>query len=137
MVAQCKEPNGGLDGPLRVWVKGEEYPGLAVSRSLGDSVAEGVGVISEPEIMVKDIDGTAKYVVLASDGVWDYLNGEDIIDIVTPFFLRGDPENAAKEIVSEATRMWETDGIERDDITVVVAFIGEVGKGKGEKKETF
>ena len=61
MVAQCKEPNGGLDGPLRVWAKGEEYPGLAVSRSLGD------GVISEPEIMVKDIDGTAKYVVLASD----------------------------------------------------------------------
>lgn len=137
VVAQCKEPNGELDGPFRVWVKGEEYPGLAVSRSLGDSVAESVGVISEPEIIVKDIDSTAKYIVLASDGVWDYLSGEDIIDIVTPFFLRGDPGNAAKEIVSEATKLWEKDGIGRDDITVIVSFIGEPNKGKGLKKETF
>ena len=137
MVAQCKEPNGELDGPFRVWVKGEEYPGLAVSRSLGDSVAESVGVISEPEIIVKDLDSTVKYIVLASDGVWDYLSGDDIIDIVTPFFLRGDPGNAAKEIVSEATKMWEKDGIERDDITVIVSFIGEPNKGKVVKKETF
>ena len=137
VVAQCKEPNGELDGPFRVWVKGEEYPGLAVSRSLGDSVAESVGVISEPEIIVKDLDSTVKYIVLASDGVWDYLSGDDIIDIVTPFFLRGDPGNAAKEIVSEATKMWEKDGIERDDITVIVSFIGEPNKGKVVKKETF
>ena len=136
-MAQCKEPNGELDGPFRVWVKGEEYPGLAVSRSLGDSVAESVGVISEPEIIVKDLDSTVKYIVLASDGVWDYLSGDDIIDIVTPFFLRGDPGNAAKEIVSEATKMWEKDGIERDDITVIVSFIGEPNKGKVVKKETF
>ena len=136
-MAQCKEPNGELDGPFRVWVKGEEYPGLAVSRSLGDSVAESVGVISEPEIIVKDLDSTVKHIVLAYDGVWDYLSGDDIIDIVTPFFLRGDPGNAAKEIVSEATKMWEKDGIERDDITVIVSFIGEPNKGKVVKKETF
>ena len=108
-----------------------------MSRSLGDSVAESVGVISEPEIIIKDLDSTAKYIVLASDGVWDYLSGDDIIDIVTPFFLKGDPGNAAKEIVSEATKMWEKDGIERDDITVIVSFIGEPNKGKVVKKETF
>ena len=33
--------------------------------------------------------------------------------------------------------MWEKDGIERDDITVIVSFIGEPNKGKVVKKETF
>ena len=38
-------------GPHRVWMKDENIPGLAMSRSFGDTVAHQVGVISEPEIM--------------------------------------------------------------------------------------
>ncbi len=36
------------NGPYRVWLKHENYPGLAMSRSIGDFVAEGVGVIPLP-----------------------------------------------------------------------------------------
>ena len=43
------------DLPFRVWKKGCDYPGLAVSRSLGDKIAEEIGVISEPEIIEIDI----------------------------------------------------------------------------------
>ena len=35
-------------GPNRVWLKDAELPGLAMSRSLGDYVAQSVGVIPEP-----------------------------------------------------------------------------------------
>lgn len=35
-------------GPFRVWLKTENFPGLAMSRSIGDFVASTVGVISEP-----------------------------------------------------------------------------------------
>lgn len=35
-------------GPLRVWLKHEDIPGLAMSRSFGDEVASRVGVIAEP-----------------------------------------------------------------------------------------
>lgn len=35
-------------GPARVYLKFEEYPGLAMSRSIGDMVAHSVGVSSEP-----------------------------------------------------------------------------------------
>lgn len=35
-------------GPYRVWVKNETFPGLAMSRSLGDYVATSVGVTFEP-----------------------------------------------------------------------------------------
>lgn len=36
------------EGPFRVWLKDEDTPGLAMSRSLGDSVAKTVGVIYQP-----------------------------------------------------------------------------------------
>ena len=35
-------------GPLRVWLKNEDIPGLAMTRSFGDEVASRVGVICEP-----------------------------------------------------------------------------------------
>ena len=38
-------------GPLRVWLKSEDTPGLAMTRSFGDSMAAQVGVHSQPEII--------------------------------------------------------------------------------------
>ena len=35
-------------GPARVWLKDDDVPGLAMSRSFGDRVAASVGVIAEP-----------------------------------------------------------------------------------------
>lgn len=35
-------------GPSRVWVKSGEYPGLAMSRSLGDFLAKSVGCTCAP-----------------------------------------------------------------------------------------
>ncbi len=40
--------NGIKSGPFRVWLKNENFPGLAMSRSIGDFVAGSVGVICEP-----------------------------------------------------------------------------------------
>jgi len=38
-------------GPQRVWMKDQEAPGLAMSRSLGDELAHSLGVSTDPEIM--------------------------------------------------------------------------------------
>ncbi len=43
-----KDDDGGFVGPPRVWLKEEDIPGLAMSRSFGDRVASCVGVIAEP-----------------------------------------------------------------------------------------
>ena len=39
-------------GPARVWLKDEEIPGLAMSRSFGDEVAASVGIIAQPGINI-------------------------------------------------------------------------------------
>jgi len=46
-VEKCIE-KGVRFGPYRVWKNGESYPGLAMSRSIGDLVASKIGVICTP-----------------------------------------------------------------------------------------
>lgn len=41
---------GNQIGPLRVWLKNEDIPGLAMTRSFGDGMAARVGVNAIPEI---------------------------------------------------------------------------------------
>ena len=48
-----KDYDGNQIGPQRVWLKYENVPGLAMSRSFGDEVAHSVGVSSEPEIFTE------------------------------------------------------------------------------------
>ena len=43
-----RDPDRNPIGPLRVWLKNEDIPGLAMTRSFGDEVAARVGVVAEP-----------------------------------------------------------------------------------------
>jgi serine/threonine protein phosphatase PrpC len=43
-----RDDDGEFVGPQRVWIKEDDVPGLAMSRSFGDKVASEVGVIAEP-----------------------------------------------------------------------------------------
>ena len=43
-----RDHDGKPIGPLRVWLKTEDIPGLAMTRSFGDEVAGRVGVMAEP-----------------------------------------------------------------------------------------
>jgi hypothetical protein len=44
---------GGIkSGPYRVWMKSQNYPGLAMSRSVGDLVASSIGVTCDPGIFI-------------------------------------------------------------------------------------
>ncbi len=47
-----KDMDGKRVGPARVYAKDEDGPGLAMSRSLGDTVAERLGVISQPDVKI-------------------------------------------------------------------------------------
>ena len=43
-----RDPDNNPVGPLRVWLKNEDIPGLAMTRAFGDQVAASVGVTAEP-----------------------------------------------------------------------------------------
>ena len=48
------------------------------SRSIGDHVASTVGVSPEPEFYEVELSEDDKFLVLASDGVWEFIFNEDV-----------------------------------------------------------
>ena len=115
---------GIYEGPNRVYEKGKTYPGLSLTRSIGDLEGEKIGIISEPDIVVKKIDSTCKYIVMGSDGLWDVIKPYDVRRIVTPFFNRNDPKGACQALLKTASKKWDKEGCDRDDITIIVIFLG-------------
>ena len=118
------DQDGIFEGPDRIYAKNKVYPGLVMSRTFGDLEAKKIGVISEPDIIIKKIENNAKYIVLGSDGLWDVVKPYDVIRIVRPFYNKGDIEGACQTLMKKANQQWDKDNEERDDITFIVIFIG-------------
>lgn len=119
-----RDPEKNPIGPLRVWLKTEDIPGLAMTRSFGDEVASRVGVTAEPEILELDLCKEDKFIVIASDGVWEFITNDEIAKIVKPFYDAKNAEKAAEAVVKESYLRWkrEEEGIV-DDITCVIVFL--------------
>ena len=109
-------------GPYRVWVKGEKYPGIAMSRSIGDAIAKEIGVISVPDIKEFKIDNNSKYVIIASDGLYEFLSNEKIAHYANKFYRKNDIEKCCKYLIKKASEKWEIEEDVRDDITVICIF---------------
>ena len=120
-IAQFEE-DGEKSGPFRVWKKGEVYPGIAMSRSIGDFIATTLGVIPEPKFIEDKVDKDTKFIVIASDGVWEFLDNKAVTDIVMPFYKKNDPDGDCKALIKESTEWWNREDIVVDDITCVVVF---------------
>ena len=120
-IAQYEE-DGEKSGPYRVWAKGKAYPGIAMSRSIGDYIATSLGVIPEPICIEDIIDKDTKFIIIASDGVWEFISNKKAANIVLPFYEKNDPDGACKALIKESIEWWNKEDIVVDDITVIVAF---------------
>ena len=116
------EEDGEKSGPFRVWQKGEAYPGIAMSRSIGDFIASKLGVIPEPKFIEEKIDKDTKFIIAASDGIWEFLDNDTVKKITMPYYEKNDPNGACKELIKRATEFWNQEDIVVDDITCIVVF---------------
>lgn len=108
-------------GPSRVWLSDNWMPGLAMSRSLGDTLAASCGVTCCPDVSVVDLTEEDICVIWASDGVWEFMSSQDAIDVVAEC---GDPSEAAAILVRTAQKHWQTHEVSvSDDISCVVAML--------------
>ncbi|OMJ67158.1 hypothetical protein SteCoe_35761 [Stentor coeruleus] len=77
-VQRLTDNAGNKIGPYRVWKQHANTPGLAMSRSIGDMIAKNIGVISEPVCTSYKRTSGDLFIVIASDGVWDAMDNEDV-----------------------------------------------------------
>ena len=117
-----KDENGGDFGPPRVWLKNEDIPGLAMSRSFGDEVAASVGTISEPEIEEYEITEDDKFIIIASDGIWEFISSQECVEFIKDFYEKKDLKGCLKFLLNESSKRWIKEEEVIDDITAVLIF---------------
>ncbi|RLN08670.1 hypothetical protein C2845_PM11G01640 [Panicum miliaceum] len=106
----------------RVWLPGEDCPGLAMARSLGDFRLKRHGVVSEPQVAHRRVGRGDLFIILATDGVWDVLSNEEVVSIVCATPRK---QHASKAVAEAAAQRWRTryPSSRVDDCSAVCLFL--------------
>jgi protein phosphatase PTC2/3 len=115
-------PGPGLSA--RVWLDASHSQiGLAMSRSIGDHAVKGVGVIAEPVVTRHLLEESDSFLILASDGVWEFMESQEAVDVVGKF-IQESAARACQALIEAAANKWhQEEGDYRDDITALVIQI--------------
>ena len=110
------------DGFIHLYANGARIGGLAISRAFGDytlknklkNECKGPVIIAEPDYMAQHLTKQNKFLVLASDGLWDTLTNEKVIQILN---------DKKDDDIDSITQLLATTAIEKgstDNITVML-----------------
>ena len=99
-----------------------------MSRSIGDLEGKNFGVIAEPGIIEFNVDDNTKYIVLCSDGVWEFLSNERVKETGKLFYLNNNPNEFVEELLKQSVIEWESNDSIIDDITAIALFFIKILK---------
>ena len=114
------------DSNLRIWLADEDVPGLGLTRSLGDSGCKSIGVISKPDIKRYEISNHDRFMILATDGIWQFISNQEAVDLVIKTVKEGKQDEVCDVLIEEATRRWKLNCESTDDITILVIFFNNI-----------
>ena len=117
------DEDGCFVGPLRVYMKDKDLPGLAMTRSFGDYFASIAGTIAVPEIKEHILIPEDKFMILASDGLFEFISSEEVGNIIKGYYDKNDIVGCCEYLYKESYRKWiseEEDTV--DDITIILVF---------------
>lgn len=119
MGGEVKKNEGDI--PFRVFKKDMKYPGIAMSRALGDAIAQTVGVTCIPEVSSYEIKYEDQFILVCSDGVWEFISSQEAVEVVSK---QNNVKEAAEALAQLAWDRWiQNEGNVVDDITVIVTFL--------------
>ena len=122
VIRQIKDKYGQEVGPYRVYFRGKDYPGIAMSRSIGDYDGKKIGIIAEPDINEYYIGSNTKFFILCSDGVSEFMNSDMIKEVGKQFYLNSNARELCQELISRSIIEWKTHETMVDDITAIAGF---------------
>ena len=88
---------------------------LVLSRSLGDLYVKKYGVINLPDISTNTIDYNIKYVIIASDGIWDVVDEKTVLNMSK---MKKNADDFCKDLVKLAIEKESKDNIS----CIVISF---------------
>lgn len=105
----------------RVYLPNSPFPGIMMSRSLGDYIAHSIGLLHEPEVHVGIPIDPSNVLVIASDGVWEHMKSDEAAaEVARNLAQCTDPEQLSRQLVESARARWPA--AHSDDITALVVL---------------
>lgn len=113
-------------------------PFLSVSRSLGDfwswsEQTQKFVVSPNPDVTVHPLDpATQKFIVVASDGLWNVMSPQEVVDFVWSYQQKEEEEeilhqtrDVVRALIDEALDRWQSRVMLADNIAIIIAFLKE------------
>ena len=122
-IEPMKDEDNTFIGPPRVWLKEQDYPGLAMSRSFGDRLAHSVGVSEVPEIKDYFFAKEDKFFVVASDGLFEFVSSQKIVEVIKDYYINGDIVGCCEYLYKLSRNKWMKEEEVVDDITMILVFL--------------
>ena len=96
------------------------------------------GFISTPTVSTRTIEPQDLFLILASDGVWEFIDSSEAVSIVARAQKLGMPaSDAAHLLIMRAVIRWaQVEGNYRDDITAMVVYLPETIATLRERKSS-
>lgn len=100
-----------------------------MTRSVGDTVLTEFGVVPTPELTVCGLGPKDQFIVLASDGVWEFMTSGEVATFVARQKATGaSPSIVANALVAESVSRWKKNEQVVDDTTAVVTYLNFIEK---------
>ena len=107
------------------------YPGLAISRSIGDEDAKKLGVIYEPDVFKYELKERDKLLIIGSDGLWEHLSNEEVINIVGNCYINDIKcEEASNMLIEKINQKIRN---EKNNDSKIISSINNSKKNKEKK----
>lgn len=106
-------------GGMVIWMGAWRVNGnLSVSRAIGDAKDKAF-VIGEADVSSFELDGSEDYLVVACDGLWDVLNGEEVVECVKSHLAK--PQAKRHTVAESLVNLAKSEG-SGDNITAIVVY---------------
>jgi serine/threonine protein phosphatase PrpC len=82
------------------------------------------------DVQLKGGDDT--FIVMASDGVWEFIDSPEGVNLVAQFIEASATEACTRLIETSAAKWRQEEGDYRDDITAICVRLGDIAKDMAE-----
>ena len=93
-----------------------------MTRSFGDRVAAIAGTISVPEIKEFELKDEDRFIIIASDGIWEFISSQECVNIIKEYYIKNDIKGCAECLYLESKKRWLKEEEVIDDITMILVF---------------
>ncbi|CAO2148786.1 unnamed protein product [Urochloa humidicola] len=101
-----------------------------MARAFGDFCLKDFGLICVPEVSYRQITEKDEFIILATDGVWDVLTNQEVVDVVASC---SDRSIAARSVVDLANQAWrfKYPTSKTDDCATICLFLDKEDSAGG------